>query len=523
MRRYKHRVFRIGILTMSSLFVASGWAMPANAAPSLAKAPHRGGSLVMLNTNVVSWGGLNPSMATSLSAVDVDQAIFGQLFAFGNKDQIVPQLATKFAYSNANKTLTLSIRPGVVFSNGDPFDAKAVASSMQYTLAPSTACSCDQTFAAVKSIAATGKDTVQITLKQAYAPLMASIVDSALDFIVDTKAMTADGATAYDHVPIGAGPYTVSQDVDSSMVVLNANPRYYQKGLPYVSTIKYEPSSSGETALQDVESGQAQLIEQLTTIGGSGSAILAAKKDGLKITQVPGNANNVVELNSTKPPFNNIKAREAVYYATDAPDILKFVAANFGSISDSPSGPGGQFYEKTVPGYREYSLAKAKQLVRQLGGLSFTLSGGNFANNLTLGEALQKMYAPAGIKVRLNMEVLSNLVTQFESGNWQASPETFGNYDPDIGIGGLIDRYECKQPFSGTCDATLDKLIAKSERVTNTAARTKIFDQIYERISSKAYGPFLYVQPNAVVSAKNVAGISMPGGVINFTTIQATS
>ena len=129
-------------------------------------------------------------------------------------------------------------------------------------------------------------------------------------------------------------------------------------------------------------------------------------------------------------PFKNELARQAIYAATNIAPILQHIFGNQYPIAQGFTGPGGICYQPTVPGYPGYDLAKAKALVKQLGGL--TVSLGTIQNLVAqqTTEALQTEWAAAGIKTTIHTYPLAALIAQFTSGKWQAMVQTAGSYDP---------------------------------------------------------------------------------------------
>ena len=94
-------------------------------------------------------------------------------------------------------------------------------------------------------------------------------------------------------------------------------------------------------------------------------------------TQQPATSPYDIQLNTAMPPFNNMNARLAIYYATNAALIDEKLFGNQFQVVQGFTAPGGLFYYPNVPGYPTYDLNKAKQLVKQIGGLSvnfFTLA-----------------------------------------------------------------------------------------------------------------------------------------------------
>ena len=142
-----------------------------------------------------------------------------------------------------------------------------------------------------------------------------------------------------------------------------------------------------------------------------------------------------LQLNTLTGPFKNELARQAIYAATDIEPILQHIFGNQYPIAQGFTGPGGICNQPTVPGYPGYDLAKAKALVKQLGGL--TVSLGTIQNLVAqqTTEALQTEWAAAGIKATIHTYPLAALIAQFTSGKWQAMVQTAGSYDPAGGVG----------------------------------------------------------------------------------------
>ena len=100
-------------------------------------------------------------------------------------------------------------------------------------------------------------------------------------------------------------------------------------------------------------------------------------------------------------PAATTPARLAIYYATDAALLDQKLFANQYPVGQSFTAPAGLFYEKTVPGYPTYDLAKAKQLVKQLGGLNvnyFTITQPATHDMMV---AMQQMWKQAGIQASM--------------------------------------------------------------------------------------------------------------------------
>ncbi|MCL2393763.1 MAG: ABC transporter substrate-binding protein [Acidimicrobiaceae bacterium] len=493
------------LLSLALILSTAGLVSGAGAGQASAQT---GGSLVVLEP-AATWAELDPATNTADAGdQDIMNAIYGELFEQGPHGTLVPDLATGYKFSNGSKTVTISLRPGVKFSDGTPFDAQAVTASIQRDLNPKNACLCISDFSDVTSVTAEGNDKVQLHLKAPFAPIMEAFVDEAPNWTVSPTALAKMGTNAFAQKPVGAGPFTVASNSASVKLALKKNPLYWKKGEPLLDNLTFQSANSTQTALEALQSGAAQVIDPDT----DPASLLLAAKDGFKVYNSAPRSANWVQINPTIAPFNNLKAREAIYYATDSAALLKVIGDNYGTVAEAPTGSGDRFFEKTVPGYRTYNLAKAKALVQQLGGLTFTLVDVTSPTSQPLMEALQTEYRAAGMNVTLGLDSLTTIVGLYQHNSWEISLEGGGEVDPALGVGGFGTRFD---GFLGNVkDPTLNSLIAQSTATTNNATRKKLTFEIYKRISDQAYGPYLYVTPFAAVAAKSVKGMTVQTGPI---------
>jgi peptide/nickel transport system substrate-binding protein len=457
------------------------------------------GSITAIEVNLL-WPSLDPPRDPSVGLdLAIMNAIYGQLFTMTPSGQVVPELASGYSFSSDGLTVTINIRPGVKFQDGTPFNAQAVLQNID----PKNACTCSGEFANVTSMSASGNSVI-VHLKAPDPTFIESIIDDAPDWVPSPTALAKEGLQEFGQMPVGAGPFEVASNVASSKLVLNRYNGYYAAGKPHLASLTFESLPNDQAAYAALESGSAQLIQGLTTPG-----IIQQAKQQFNVTLVPGTQAYEVTFNSSHPPFNNILAREAVAYATNPEQILQSASAGLGVITQSVTGPGGLFNELSVPGSRTYNLAKAKALVQELHGLSVTLFyGNNSAVNVDGGEALGREWESAGINVKLEPIIPSDSVALYKS-PWQVTYTVAGGVDPTIGYGGLTVRFGSGGLFSGTSDEKLDAMIAQATTEGSKAARAATFKQIFSYISQQQYAIPLFAQYSAILTTKNVTGLSV--------------
>jgi peptide/nickel transport system substrate-binding protein len=508
MQPYRARSLTLALLLALGLLAVGGSASGATVPrQSGGSGTRTGGTLTVAEPGEAGeWPlGLDPATDTSdLGDAQYMDAIYGDLLQQTSTGAVTPDLATGYSIAPGAKELTLYLRQGVTFQDGTPFNAQAVAYNISRDLEPKYACICDSSFP-VASITTPTAYTVVLHLSKPFSPIAEAFPGSAPNWIISPTALAKMGETKFAESPVGAGPFEVVSDSYNSQLVLKRNPHYWQHGRPYLNQLIYKSVADDETAYTAVLANNVQAAQMVQT-----PSVARAAESKLEVTTEPGrNAVNAVQLNTTGPPFNNILAREAIYYASDAAPISKGLGYGYGVVSQSPSFPGTPFSEAKVPGYRSYDLAKAKALVKQLGGLHVDFSTPTGAIE-SVAEALESQWEKAGIQVTFSTyPTLTQVLQAFLSNKWQAMLQGGGGLNPALGVGGSYWRYYSSAPFTGTHDTKLDQMIDQAAASVSVPTQANIYKQIYQYLSKEAYLPMLFATPWFTLAERTVHGPGM--------------
>jgi peptide/nickel transport system substrate-binding protein len=461
-----------------------------------------GGTVTTILQNLV-FADVDPAFGSEpLWEAQFMDAIFGDLFTALPNGKVGLGFAASDTLSNNNKTFTFTLKHGIDFSDGTPLNAAAVVFNIKRDLA--NACICASDFQYVKTVTATAPYTVQIQMSQPDSVIAQAFLGDTPDWIASPTAIKKMGNTAFGEHPVGAGPFEVSQIVPNSKVVLTKNPHYYIKGEPYLDGLTFETQTVDQSAYAALQSGSAQVLSGILT-----PSIITQSESQFHTILVPGPLVENLEMNSFAKPLNNVLAREAVSYAINPATILAINSPGLGQVAEGVQGPGGQYYTKTVSGYHGYDLAKAQALVKQLGGLSFTLTGTTNATSITLLTSLQSQLAKANIHVKLATEQLPLEMKQLGEGTgWQAVTSETGGIDPDVGSLNLYSRFEAKGQYTCCKSTTLDQMVTKTYDLANGPTRANEFNKIFSWIDSQSYIVPLYAPPEDIIAAKNLDGLN---------------
>ncbi|XRQ10505.1 ABC transporter substrate-binding protein [Actinomadura welshii] len=472
--------------------------------------PQRGGEITVLEnaTFAGSWpSGLDPATnATGGANISLMQSIYGGLFRLvadedGSNSKVVPHQAESYELTDDGKTLKIKIRDGITFTDGTPFDAEAVAWNFKRNMEAN--CTCKPTWPlAEDGVSVEGGDTVVVRFTRPDAAAVHAMPVSNVNWIASPDAVEKMGEDAFRLKPVGAGPFTVVTNRLSSELVLERNPDYFKQGLPYLDKLTFKSIGGDQAAYQAIQAGQAEAYEGMDM---SPLVEQALNDDRVTATPQPSTSPYVVQLNTMKPPFDDKKAREAIYYATDWDAILKGLFKGQGSVSQMFTAPGGIFHEPTVPGYRGYDLEKAKQLVQEIGGLDVHFGVTDIDIAVKTQIALQTQWKKAGINVEIGHYQLNRVIDHFVKGDWNIWLSTSGSWDPAAGAG-VGFRFYSTNRYTGVKDPELDELLDEAESVPDMNKRIELYKQAGKLISDEAYAPFGIAYPRISLAAKGVHG-----------------
>jgi peptide/nickel transport system substrate-binding protein len=515
-----------GAAALAVTAVACSSSPSSNSGASSTSAPKSGGSITVLESTGYSgaWSTLDPAQNKEGAATqDFMTAIYGQLFELGTGGKIVPDLATGYTFSPDAKTVTITLRQGVTFTDGTQFNAQAVQVNWERDLGPiaiknglnpqwiiaeqpapkgSPPGTAEPPLPGV--IQVTGPYTIVVHQAAPNGAFIDQLFDSIPNWIASPTALQSEGAQ-FGQNPVGAGPFEVATNTPNDELVVKKNPHYWQAGRPYLNQIVFKTVGSDEAAYESLLASQGQVYENMST-----TALINESQSHFQVDNNLGTSPYDLQLNTAVPPFNNPKARQAIYAATNFQPILAHLFGSRYPITQGFTGPGGICYQQYVPGYQGYDPTLAKQLIQQTGLNNVTIQLGTISISTAQDsmQALRTEWENLGLKVSTQSWPLSGLINQFEANHgksWQAMVQTAGAYDPASGVG-VGFRFNSKSPFSGVHDPNLDKLLLQAQGTTDMTSRCSFYNQAAEYIAKNYYGPFYFTFSPANISVHGVVG-----------------
>ncbi|MGZ5183691.1 MAG: ABC transporter substrate-binding protein [Caldimonas sp.] len=459
---------------------------------------------------------LDPTLARSFVGRVVFAALCDKLFDIDEKLQIVPQLATAYEWSADSKALTMKLRPGVTFHDGEKFDAAAVKFNIERhkTMAGSNR---RGELAPVASVDVVDPQTVRLNLSAPFSPLLAQLADRA-GMMVSPKAAQAEGEKFGAH-PVCSGPFRFVERVAQDKIVLERFANYWNKDAIHFDKVIYTPIPDATVRLANLKSGQLDFIERVAS-----SDIEKLKSDKkLKVSRITEIGYQGITINVGKsekaqqnPLGKDARVREALELSLDRQGLAQVVMDNEAQVGNQWVAPSNAWYAKNVP-VPKRDVARARALLKEAGvpNPSFTLVAPTTSDAQRLAVVVQSMAREAGFDVKIQAAEFATSLNMADKGDFEAYVLAWsGRADPD---GNLFSFDGCKQPlnYAGYCDAETDALLNRSRTLRDPAERKKVFEQIAARVLKARPIIYLYHRNWLWVYNAKLSGVrDIPDGLL---------
>jgi peptide/nickel transport system substrate-binding protein len=462
---------------------------------------------------------LDPTMARTYVGRIVFASLCDKLFDIDDKLNVVPQLALSNEISPDGKTVTIRLRPGVLFHDGEKMDADAVKFSLDRHMTLQGSFRRPE-LSAVESVEVIDPLTVKLNLKAPFSPLIAQLTDRA-GMIVSPKAAREAG-DKFGQKPICAGPFKFVERVQQDRIVLERFADYWNKANIAIDRVVFQPIADSTVRLANLRSGQLDLIER--ALATDIKEIKANPK--LRLVSVvelgyQGITMNVANKDAGKTSLGqDPRVRQAFNLAIDRKAINE-VAFNGeflpGNQWVSPDNP---WYQKAFP-VTDRDVAKAKALLQAAGvktpvPVDFMVP--NNPETRQVAEIVQAMAAEAGFDVKIRITEFATSLNQAEQGAYQAYMLAWsGRTDPD---GNSYSFHACGQPlnYSGYCNKDVDALLNEARTRSGIEARKPIYEKAVKTLLDEGGILYLYHRKVLIAHTDKVDGYKqMPDGLVRLT------
>jgi peptide/nickel transport system substrate-binding protein len=462
---------------------------------------------------------LDPTLARTYVGRIVFASICDKLFDIDEKLGLVPQLALSHETSADGRTVSIKLREGVKFHDGEPFDAEAAKFSLDRHLTMQGSFRRAE-IAQVDKVEVVDKSTIRLHLKASFAPLIAQLTDRA-GMMVSPKAAQAAG-DKFGTRPVCAGPYKFVERVAQDRIVVERFADYWDKGKVQIDRIVYQPIQDSTVRLANLKSGGLDLIERMLA-----TDIEEVKKDPklkLAIGTELGYQGITINVNngerSNNPLARNPKVRQAFELALDRDAINQVVFNGINRPNNQWVSPQNPYYMAKFPTPKR-DIAKARALVKESGVptpivLDFMVP--NNPESRSVAEVIQSMTAEAGFDLKIRVTEFATSLNEGEKGNFHIFFLAWsGRTDPD---GNIFSFASCGGPLNmgRFCDKNVDELLNKARTASTLAERKAAYEAAAPTILANGGVMYLYHRTLLFAHGNRLEGFRvMPDGLIRVT------
>src|SRR5579863_3413011 len=290
----------------------------------------------------------------------------------------MPSLATSWTVDDTGTRWVFTLRKGVTFQDGTPFDADAVKFNLDRWRLKDDPYHVGGDFTyyesqfggfpgVIKDVRVLSAGQVELELTKPLSPILADLAMPS--FSISSPTAIKKEGEGYDQAPVGTGPYRVTEWVHDDHITLTANDAYWG-GAPKIGRVILKDIPTADSSLLALQKGEIDGWEYPTP-----ESLPQIEKDpNLHVYRVPPNNTMFLAMNELKQPFGDVRVRRAISEAIDAGAIVRhfydpsaFVATEFLPPAVWPNG-----VKTSYP----YDPAGAKRLLAQAGypsGFSTTL------------------------------------------------------------------------------------------------------------------------------------------------------
>jgi peptide/nickel transport system substrate-binding protein len=391
--------------------------------------------------------------------------------------EIVPMLATGWEWNADGTVLTMTLREGVTFHDGEPFDAEAVAANLDRSknLEESRRKS---EVASIESWEVVDPSTIRITLSAPDATLLAQLADRA-GMMISPKAAAEAGAD-FGLNPVCSGPFAFKERIEQDRIVLERFAGYWNADAINFDSVTFLPIPDTTVRLANLRAGDLDMLERLAAT----DAASVSGDAGLKMEQATSLGYQGITINvgngerANNPLGQSNLVRQALSLSIDRNALNQVVFEGAFAPGNQPFAPTSPWYNKDFP-VPERDIEAAKALMAEAGhadGITIEVQVANNPVQTQVMQVIQAMAAEAGITIELAAKEFATLLSEQTAGNYTASQVGWsGRVDPDGNVhqflttdGGIND--------SKYSDPEMDRLLNEARVSNDPAVRKQSYD-----------------------------------------------
>jgi peptide/nickel transport system substrate-binding protein len=495
------RGFASAALVVSTIGMFSSSVLD-SANASAAMSPKTAGPTLVIGT-VNNVQKIDPDIVTNFLDFEALGLIYNTLVQENSSLQIVPDLATSWAFSNGNTKLTLQLRTGVKFDDGSTMTSADVVASLERAEAKKTADPSASFIGSVTKIVASGPNAVVLTMSHPDVSVLEGL--ETVNMAIMPAAAIQAGTIATK--PDGTGPFEYSNEVPNTSFTVTANPNFWgakvSLGTVELKTIPSEQSISAALQAGTIQMG---LMSQPT--------VVSTIPQSFTFQHVMDLSYRALQLQDKVGILANVNARRAIACATNRNQILQDSVFGDGKVvGPVPLGPYATSPVSAI--CPTQNLAQARKYLTASGhasGFTFTAITSTDLDSTSAAQAvaMQSELARVGIKMNIQNLAANAYIQDWLKGKFQAAFALNGaNPDPYIMYGRYFGAGADLAVPAGYSSKSLQQELLAGDENSTPAGQKAAWQKLNNDLTGNAVWIWLFDSYDFAVMSPHVHGFTL--------------
>ena len=482
--------------------------------------PTPGGRVVYGLEAETTDGWCLPEAQLAISGIMVTDAIYDTLTRPNAEGEAEPWLAETVESNDDYTEWTIGLREGVTFHDGTDLTAEVVKNNLDaYRGAYPTRSPLLFTFVFdnVAAVDVVDPLTVRVTMNEPWVSFDSYLYSSGRLGMM-AQAQLDDTESCAENL-IGTGPFVLEDWTPNQSLTASKNPDYWATDaagnqLPYLDEIEFRPIVESAQRLNALQSGEVnaihtsdpEVVDELRSLDEEGTV---TNVESVEFGEV-----SYTMLNASKPPFDNILARQALAYAFEFDEYNEIIGRGILTRASGPFAPGNIGHLEDTD-YPEYDPERAEELVAQYEEetgeeLSFSYTTTQAEATVAAGQVIKEQLGEIGVEMEIVTVDQSTQIDTAISGDFQAIGwRNHPGGDPDQQYVWWESSYPTN--FGRINDPEIDDLLNQGRVTPDADERQEIYENLNRRFAEQVWNLWAYYTLWSVGTAPNVHGVPGEG------------
>lgn len=498
----------VALLTLSACSGGGSGDSSTSAAQVPAGDPVAGGTLRVIEQ--AATNGFDPVQAFSSTSTPITfSSLYGD-FLVPDPDNNTSKcnMCESFSTSDDGATWDIKLKEGIEFSDGTPFNAEAVKYNWDRVKDPANGSASAGFASQIAETQVVDDLTLKLQMTEPNPGFMSNFTVYALQWIASPDAL-AKGTEEFNKNPIGAGPFTLESWTPNGVTKLVRNDNYFDAPKPYLDAIEVQGVTDTTQRLNSLISGDVDAI-----MNSDAFAFKDAEAAGFINHIYTFNGGTSIMFNTSKPPFDDVRARQALNYALDMEAISDAATGGYPAVPRT-------LFPKDSPYYADIPLTKhdpkkAQELFDELASegkaLDFTFTMLPSPSSQAVFDSIQsQLQQYENVAVTADQKPANEAGVYTTAGDYQSTTSSLAFTEPEGRLWGALHSKAGASNYSRFNDPIVDAALDAAGKTDDVTEQAKQYEIVQEQLAEQV--PYLLNNEyyNGLITTDKVQGVVMFG------------